>query len=413
MLRRRLGAYPAVALLGPRQSGKTTLARSLGGRYFDLQQEPDQLRVDLEWDGLIVGRELVVLDEVQVWPDLFPRLRGAIDQDRKRNGRFLLLGSVSPALMTQVSESLAGRLSLMALTPFTTSELSDPADHGRHWLMGGFADGGVLTGRGFPEWQIDYLDMLVYRDLPNWGMRVGAASMGRLIRMLALAHGREWNASQVGKSMGLSNHTVNRYVDCLEGAFLVRRLPAYHANLRKRLVKRPKLYWRDSGLLHALQRVTDKDALLHQPWVGASWEGYVIEQVLAAFQHAGVAFRASYLRTSDQRELDLVVEVGTELWAIETKLTSRPGRGGLRKLDANADLIGADRRFLIGHQCDRVDGGSRVVCDLEGMLDRIGTDLPGGDQACRSPETSDGRGGGKPAVGRRPIGVSPTAADAG
>ncbi len=137
VLRRRLGAYPAVALLGPRQSGKTTLARSLGGRYFDLQQEPDQLRVDLEWDGLIVGRELVVLDEVQVWPDLFPRLRGAIDQDQERYGHFPVLGSVSPALMTQVSESLAGRLSLTALTPFPTSERSDPADCGCHWLLGG------------------------------------------------------------------------------------------------------------------------------------------------------------------------------------------------------------------------------------------------------------------------------------
>lgn len=166
----RLATYPAVAVLGPRQCGKTTLARSLGGRYFDLEQEPERLRADLEWDGLAAGKGLVVFDEAQSWPEVFVRLRGAIDQDRTRTGRFLLLGSVSPSLMGQVSESLAGRLSLVELTPFLWTELVTTASRERLWLCGGYPDGGVLEPRAYPQWQRDYLTLLAQRDLPNWGL---------------------------------------------------------------------------------------------------------------------------------------------------------------------------------------------------------------------------------------------------
>ena len=176
--------------------------------------------------------------------------------------------------------------------------------------------------------------------------------------------------------MALSYHTVNLYLDYLEGAFLVRRLPAWSANIRKRLVKRPTVYWRDSGLLHALQQVANHDELLRQPWVGASWEGYVVEQVLAALQHTDLAFEAYYLRTSDQREIDLLVKVGTELWAIETKLTTNPTRNDLARLDANADLIGADRGFLVCYQSGLVESRSRIVCDVAGILSHI--------EGCRS-----------------------------
>ena len=238
-LRARLDAYPAAALVGPRQCGKTTLARSLDGRYFDLEQEPDRLRVDLEWETIIRGSALVVLDEAQAWPDIFPRLRGAIDSNRKRNGRFLLLGSVSPALITNVSESLAGRLSIVEMTPLLRSELRNDTQRERLWLFGGYPDGGVLNGRGFPLWQRDYLSLLVQRDLPNWGLPARPQLTSRLLRMLATTHAQGWNASQIGKSLGLSYHTVNNYVDYLEGAFLVRRLPPYSANIRKRVINAP------------------------------------------------------------------------------------------------------------------------------------------------------------------------------
>ena len=371
VLHHRLGSFPAAAMVGPRQCGKTTFARSLGGRYFDLEQEPDRLRLDLEWDRVAASSELVVLDEAQAWPEIFPLLRGAIDEDRGRNGRFLLLGSVSPSLMRQVSESLAGRLALVELTPLAFSELRDESQRDRRWLFGGYADGGVLRGRGHPVWQLDYLDLLAQRDLPNWGLPAQAQTTGRLFRMLAAVHAQEWNASAIGKSLALSYHTVNGYVDYLEGAFLVRRLPAFHANIRKRLVKRPKVLWRDSGLLHALLNVGDQEALLNQPWVGASWEGFVVEQALTAFQHADRRWQAFHMRTADQRELDLVVEVDGELWAFEAKLTAAPRPSDLARLNANADLIGADRRFLVCQRRGLLEGESQVVCDLEGLVGYI------------------------------------------
>ena len=368
ILRARLADYPAVAVVGPRQCGKTTLARSLGGRYFDLEQEPDRLSLDLTWEEAVGGRELVVLDEAQAWPEVFPRLRGAIDNDRGRNGRFLLLGSVSPALMTQVSESLAGRLSVIELTPMLWSELTNDRQRQRLWLFGGYPDGGVLNGKKFPVWQGDYLNLLAQRDLPNWGLTSRPQTTQRLLRMLAAVHGQEWNASQLGKSLGLSYHTVNDYLDYLEGAFLVRRLPAYHANIRKRLVKRPKVYWRDTGLLHASLNTSDRETLLRQPWVGASWEGFVINQVLGALQCSGRLFEPYHLRTSDQREIDLLVHVDSELWALEIKLTTRPGPENLARLNANADLVGASRRFLVCQSREYLERGSQVVCDLAGML---------------------------------------------
>ena len=370
-LRARLDAYPAAALVGPRQCGKTTLAHSLDGRYFDLEQEPDRLRVDLEWETIIRGSALVVLDEVQAWPDIFPRLRGAIDSNRKRNGRFLLLGSVSPALMTNVSESLAGRLSIVEMTPLLRSELRNDTQRERLWLFGGYPDGGVLNGRGFPLWQRDYLSLLVQRDLPNWGLPARPQLTSRLLRMLATTHAQEWNASQIGKSLGLSYHTVNNYVDYLEGAFLVRRLPPYSANIRKRVIKRPKLYWRDTGLLHALLNVRDRDTLLNQPWVGASWEGFVIERILAALHYTDRPFDVYYLRTSDQREIDLLIQTEAELWALEIKLTARPSSDDMARLDATADLARADRRFLVCQFGDFIESDSRIICNLQTLMDFI------------------------------------------
>ena len=296
LVQQRLRQYPAVALVGPRQAGKTTLARSLPGVYFDLEQAADRLRLDLQWDAALTGKSLIILDEAQVWPEIFPRLRGAIDADRSRKGRFLILGSVSPSLMVQVFESLAGRLSLVELTPLLVNELTD-VPLSRTWCRGGYPEGGALRPKRFPQWQRDYLDLLTQRDLPAWGLPAKPQVTLRLLKMLAASHGHPWNASQVGQSLGLSYHTVNTYLDFLVGAFLIRRLQPYHANLGKRLVKSPKIYWRDTGLLHALLNVLDEEDLLGKPWAGFSWEGFVIEQVLGTLQQAGRHCEAFFLRT--------------------------------------------------------------------------------------------------------------------
>ncbi len=371
LLGQRLTDYPAVALIGSRQSGKTTLARSLDGIYFDLEQPADRLRLDLGWDEAAASARLIILDEAQAAPEVFPRLRGAIDADRKRHGRFLLLGSVSPELTTQVSESLAGRLSIVELTPLLLPELDSPTALRRMWLRGGYPDGGVLGGAGYPVWQRDYLSLLVQRDLPNWGLPARGEAIRRLFGMLAARHGQVWNASEIGKGLGMSYHTVNDYLNYLEGAFLIRRLPAYHANIGKRLIKRPKVYWRDSGLLHALLNVEDPNHLLAQPWVGYSWEGFVVEQVLGALSSGGRPVDAYFLRTSDQREIDLIIRFGRELWAVEIKLTTQPVDADMRHLNATADLIGADKRILISQGRESVDGGSRMLCNLPDFLSHI------------------------------------------
>lgn len=367
----RLSTYPAVALVGPRQCGKTTLAQTLSGAYFDLEQEPERLRLDLEWDDRVAGRELVILDEAQSWPEVFPRLRGAIDQDRRRSGRFLLLGSVSPSLMVQVSESLAGRLSLVELTPLRQTELTTQASRDRVWLCGGYPDGGVLSPRRFPRWQKDYLALLTQRDLPNWGLPAKPRTTDRLLRMLAAVHGQVWNATRVGQSLDLSYQTVNSYLDFLEGAFLLRRLLPYQTNIRKRLVKSPKVFWRDTGLLHALLNTVDSRELLNQPWVGASWEGFVIEQCLGELVTRGREFEAYYFRTSDQHELDLVLDLGRELWAVEIKLTTAPGSRDLQRLNKAADMIDAKRRFLVSQTRVPTGGKLQASCNLPSFLERL------------------------------------------
>lgn len=370
LVRARLKDYPAVGLVGPRQTGKTTLARALSPVYFDLEQPAERIRLDLQWNALMKQRKLVVLDEAQAWPEVFPRLRGAIDAERKRVGRFLLLGSVSPSLMRHVSESLAGRLGLVELAPLLCSEM--PAvPLAERWLLGGFPEGGVTGGGRFPQWQLDYLTLLAQRDLPVWGLPAKPAVTDRLLRMTAAVHGQIWNASQVGQSLGLSYHTVNSYVDFLEGAYLLRRLPPWLPNLKKRLVRAPRVYWRDSGLLHALLGVRDPADLLHQPWVGASWEGFVIGQVVEMLAARGVTVAPHYFRTADGYEVDLVFKLGRRLWAVEVKLTSSPAQTDFARFNAAADLIGADRRVLVAQVTETVFNGRSGIASLPGLLELL------------------------------------------
>ena len=233
-IRTRLQRFPAVALIGPRQCGKTTMAQQLGGAYFDMETAGSEARLDAEWDTLVAGRQLIIIDEAQNAPWVFSRLRGTIDADRKRNGRFLLLGSVSPVLMTNVSQSLAGRLALVHLTPFILPELR-ARQLDDLWLRGGYPDGGILDPTMYPEWQDGYLEVLTARDLPNWGLPAKPRQTMRLLAMLAAAHGQPLNASQIGSSMALDHKTILSHCDFLEGAFLIRRLQPYSTNIKKRL----------------------------------------------------------------------------------------------------------------------------------------------------------------------------------
>jgi predicted AAA+ superfamily ATPase len=250
-------------------------------------------------------------------------------------------------------------------------ETENKASRNRLWLCGGYPEGGVLKPKRYPRWQLDYLALLAQRDLPAWGLPAKPQTTDRLLRMLAAVHGQTWNASRIGQSLGLSYHTVNENLDYLEGAFLIRRLQPYQANVRKRLVKSPKVFWRDTGLLHALLNVPDERSLLAQPWVGASWEGFVIEQAIGVLSSRGLSFTPYYFRTTDRHEIDLVLDFGDALWAIEVKLTASPRPADMDRLDKTADMVGATHRFLVSKILRPAGSGNRASLDLPALLERL------------------------------------------
>lgn len=360
----RLNEFPAVALLGPRQVGKTTLAHRIAeGRasvYLDLEAAPDLAK--LADPALYLSaheNELVVLDEVQRMPGLFQALRGLIDQGRrrgKRTGRFLLLGSASMDLLQQSSESLAGRIAYIDLSPLDILEI-DPGDRDTLWTRGGFPDSFLAASdEASVAWRDNFIRTYLERDIPQLGPRIPAETLRRLWTMLAHVQGGLLNAAQLARGLAIDGKTVARYLDLLVDLLLVRRLPPHHANVGKRLVKSPKVYVRDSGIVHALLGLNDCEAVLGHPVAGGSWEGFVLESLLSAASERAVP---SFYRTSGGAEIDLVLQLsGGELWAIEIK------RGLAPKLEkgfhhARADLKPA-RSFIVYSGAERYAKGEGV-----------------------------------------------------
>lgn len=328
-LRERLGFYPGVVLLGPRQVGKTTLARVIAAEHADalvLDLERPGDRAQLAEPELFLAQHrqrLVVLDEVQMLPDLFTQLRPEIDADR-RAGRFLLLGSASGALLRQRTESLAGRVGYLELTPLLASELpADLATLQQLWHRGGFPQAQLAPSERLSyAWRQDFIQTFLQRDLPQMGVGVAGDPLHRFWRMLAHLQGQLFNASQLGMSLGGASHsTATRYLDLLVDTLMVRRLEPFLPNVGKRLVKSPKVYIRDSGLVHALLNIASLSDLQGHPIVGASWEGFVVEQVRALLP-AGA--QMGFYRTAAGAELDIVVQTGTRRLGIEVKFSAAP-----------------------------------------------------------------------------------------
>ncbi len=330
LLRQYLDEFPAVALIGPRQVGKTTLALSTANQrnsiYLDLEAEAD--RVKLSDPVLYLARypdELLILDEVHRLPNLFQELRGLIDQRRrqgKRTGSFLLLGSASIDLLRQSGESLAGRIAYLELTPLHRLEVESD-DANTLWLRGGFPDSYLArTDAASLRWRLNFIRTYLERDIPQFGPRIPAETLRRFWTMLAHAQGGAFNAAKFAGNLGVDGKTIASYLDLLVDLLLVRRLPPWHKNVGKRLVKSPKVYVRDSGIVHALLGLEAVDDVLSHPVVGASWEGFVIENLLSVIPDTVVA---NFYRTSGGAEVDLVLTFPKrEVWAIEIKRSLSP-----------------------------------------------------------------------------------------
>lgn len=342
-LRELLGEYPAVALLGPRQVGKTTLAlevaESVESIYLDLESPADRARLS-EPELYLAGHEdrLVILDEVHRVPDLFGALRGLIDRGRRkgrRAGRFLLLGSASMDLLRQSGETLAGRIAYLELNPFDVSEIDagpqdDPQDRTQDklWVRGGFPDSFLAASDARSlNWRENFIRTYLERDVPQLGPRIAAETLRRFWVMLAHSQGGLLNAAALARGLGVDGKTIARYLDLMVDLLLVRRLMPWHRNVGKRLVKSPKVFVRDSGIAHALLGLGTKEEVLGHPVVGHSWEGFVIENLLAV---APERTEAQFYRASGGAEIDLVLSLpGRKPWAIEVKrsLDPKPARG--------------------------------------------------------------------------------------
>lgn len=322
-IRHALRRSRVVALIGPRQSGKTTLARQIvppdSPRYFDLEEPTSLARLAEPMTALAPLRGVIVIDEVQRRQDLFPMLRVLADR-RPLSARFLILGSASPELLRQSSESLAGRMETITLPGFTLAEVGARALN-RHWLRGGFPRSFLArTHEDSLRWRNEFIQTFLERDLPQLGVSIPAQALRRFWAMVAHYHGNIWNAAEPARSLGVSEPTVRRYLDLLTGVFLVRQLPPWHENLGKRQVKAPKVYVRDSGLLHALLGVRTDAELLHHPKCGASWEGYAIEAALNLVQPDDAYFWA----THQGAELDLLLLKDGRRFGMEIKRTDAP-----------------------------------------------------------------------------------------
>ncbi len=377
-LQKTITQVPAVALLGARQVGKTTLAKTIAkdidSIYLDLEAPEDLLKLSDPTSFLSAHADkLVILDEIQRSPELFPVLRGLIDKNReqgRRAGQFLLLGSASMDLMRQSSESLAGRISYIEMSGLNLTEI-DRNQQNRQtlWLRGGFPDSYLATDDHLAmDWLENLVRTYLERDVPQMGFRVPAARLRRLWTMLAHLHGETINYSKLASNLEVDAKTVSNYIDILTDLLLVRRLEPWHANVKKRLVKSPRYYVRDSGILHRLLGINSYDDLLSNPVLGKSWEGFAVENILSVLPSRAETY---FYRTAAGAEVDLVIKMpSSEIWAVEIKYGIAPKLG--KHYSQTCDDVGATHKFILYGGDDEFPVGNDVkIISLSGLMERL------------------------------------------
>ena len=367
-----INSFPVIGIIGPRQVGKTSLAKRLINNikkdtlYLDLELPEDQSKlIDPQLFLEHYFDKCIILDEIQQMPHIFPVLRALIDKNRQA-GHYLILGSASPSLLKQSSETLAGRIVYKQLSPFNLTEIINNFEMNTHWYRGGFPPAFLASDvENFITWMRNFVQTYLERDLPMLGLTVSPSLMRRFWTMLAHFQGGIWNASNFANALGITVPTVNRYLDFLESAFIVNRLQPYYLNIKKRLVKSPKIYLRDSGLLHYLTGIFHFDALLGNVIVGNSWEGYVIEQIKQIIPEE---FDLYYYRTHNGAESDLVITHGNKpIACIEIKYTSTPKVS--RGFSIAINDLNSTQNFIITPYSDSYPISKHIfVCNLIDFL---------------------------------------------
>jgi len=368
--------FPAVAILGARQVGKTTLAKMLmselskENRYLDLENPADLARLENPLAFFQANQDrCLIIDEIQRKPELFPILRSVIDQHRVP-GRLILLGSANPVLIKLSSETLAGRIVYTELTPFHFLEIKKLANITNHWLFGGFPEPFLMTDKNIrEEWFNAFIMTYIERDLPLMGLTTSSPSLLRFVTMLSHTHGQILNQSTYAKSLELSVPTIAKYLGYLESAFLIRRLHPFYKQVKKRLVKSPKVYLRDSGLLHHLHKINDYHKLLGHPLIGHSWEGYIIEQIISMLSNRYEYF---FYRSQDGAECDLVItEKFNPVACVEIKFAAAPKK--TKSITIAVQDIQASKNFVIIPDCSEpYPLDQRIqVCSLEQFFELL------------------------------------------
>ncbi len=376
-LHNSIAQFSAVALLGARQVGKTTLAKAISREqsslYLDLEAPEDLLKLSDPGSYLSSNSDkLIILDEIQRAPDLFMVLRGIIDKNReqgRKNGQFLFLGSASMELMRQSSESLAGRISYIEMSGINALEMGAGKNNLQNlWFRGGFPDSYLANDDLAMEWLESLIRTYLERDIPQMGFRIPANRLRRLWTMMAHNQGEPANFSKLGSNLEIDAKTASHYIDIFVDLLLVRRLQPWHANVKKRLVKSPRFYIRDSGVLHRLLGINNYDALLSNPVLGKSWEGFVIENIHSVLPKLAETY---YYRTAAGAEIDLVIKLSSsEIWAVEIKYGKAPKPG--KHFPQTCEDIGATEKFIVysGEEEFTVGNGVTVI-SLMGLMERL------------------------------------------
>ena len=376
-----MGEFPVLGIVGPRQVGKTTLARLLSKKinketiFLDLENPRDVSKLT---DPLLFFEnnqdKCIIIDEVQIKKELFPIIRAVIDQKREP-GRFILLGSASPELIRDASESLAGRIYYKELTPFHFQEIKDVISYQKHWLNGGYPEALLTESKTKSvRWRRSFIQTYIERDLPLLGLQSKIADMQRLVRMISHIHGNQLSYQTLSKSIGLTGPTIKKQIDFLEHAYIVRLLEPFYQNIGKRLVKSPKIYLRDTGLLHSLLEVERFEDLFGNPIIGNSWEGYVIEQIYAVLPET---YTLNYYRTQQGAELDLVICKNLKpVIGVEIKFNSSP------KFSVGNEIslkdLGLNKCFIVVPEVERyyLKGFIEVISISELIMDFVSGKLP-------------------------------------